>query len=239
MPGLVGRPSAIDARRPYRPKVRHLAPRAIKIEVFVPDRVGRDVAGGLGLLLAAVAVLCPPVKLVGSGGVHQAIAKLAITRDRGIIASPEWESAIVAGNLSGAGPDDHLGLLTVDVDPVVSGSANGEGDVWCVNFKNLVLIQIADSNVEAAGNQLQLDGLVVEQGESGAGLFAQTDGGGADMEFGMAIDVGPHLVASGERIVDLSGHPVGASRLREHADGASGEIEACDAPGRVSLRDSN
>jgi hypothetical protein len=122
----------------------------------------------------------------------------------------------------------------VGVDAVLAGSGKGEGEVGRIDFEAFAGLELADVEGEGAFGEADLDGLIVEIEELEGGIGGQTEGGGADVEFGAGTVAGPEAIAGDEGAVDGGVEPVGFAGGLE-GDWAIGVVEAADAVGRIGL----
>ena len=95
----------------------------------------------------------------------------------------------------------------IDVDAVVAGAQQGDGTVRSIDFEGLVVVQIAQADVEAALANAELRHAVVEVEKLDGGLGAEANRGGTDVHFGAGILVGPEVIAGGHRIVERGLRP--------------------------------
>ena len=95
---------------------------------------------------------------------------------------------------------------------------------------------MADSQIERALIEFDLNGLIGEVGQGETSLGADAHGGAAQVKFGARILVGPQTISSGEGTVDDTGNPiVDAAGLHGNISGhvlqashAARRIRQCD-----------
>jgi len=214
-----------------------VVPGAVLVEVFVAGDFTGDVAGGLGLIGAGVALGGPLVELVGGAGVGEIVFSLIIASDLGALAGVEGEGLAAAGDFAfSVAYSDGGGLgVRVRVDAVFAGLGDVEGEVGRVHLKDLVLGEVAEADVERAFGEADLDGLIVEIQELEGGLGAEAQGCGADVKLGATAIADPDAIADGEGAVDVSIYPVFYAGGLER-DGAGPVVEAADAAGGILRR---
>src|ERR1019366_7154092 len=113
----VGGASGVDARRPDPAVVGNFAPRAVGIQILVADGFAGNVAHGLRLLFALVAVLAPDFEIVGQrGGVELAAEVVVGARELGAFARVQGEGSAASGDFGIAAPDGYCGEAAVAID---------------------------------------------------------------------------------------------------------------------------
>src|SRR5262249_5276804 len=78
-----------------------------------------------------------------------------------------------------------------------AGPQNVEGDIGCVNFKYLVLIETANADVDCAFRQTNLHGAIIQIEERKTCHLTETTGVRIDAKFGARALIGPEFVAGG------------------------------------------
>src|SRR2546429_3175476 len=211
------------------------APAAVFVEVFVTNHIGRNIAGGLRVIFAAVAVTAPVVEVVVivaetlNVGVELVNSgeSASFARMHGICRAATGDLALAVAN------SDHGSVAGfVDVDLVVAGAKDGEGEVGRVNLKSFVVLEPAHAHVQGTFGDADLGRAVVEIQERKAGIAGKADRRGADVQLGARTVIGPKLVAGSDRAVDDGGDPIVGARGIE-GNVAMGVAEPSDAAWRI------
>src|SRR6266404_3332595 len=161
-PGRNPHPVAVAIRRPaddsrvWKPNravLGHLAPAAVFVEIFIANHIGRDIAGGFRVILAAVTVPAPVVKVVIviaealNVGVELVDSgkRAGFSRMNGVSGTAAGDFALTVAN------NDEGGIAGfVDVDFVVAGAKDGKGEIRCINLESFVVFEPPHAHVQGA-----------------------------------------------------------------------------------------
>lgn len=235
----IGRPVGVHiARVPDVAVFGNVLPVAVVVELLVADHFARDVARRDRLLFDAIALGHPALEGVVAGA-HWATAhrrqiapryrELLARAERHRFAAFAIERGAAGGNGHARGAGSRVGL-----DAIVAGGVDHHGKVAGVDLEALARQLVAHAQLQAALLRRDARGVVVEFGHRDAGLVVQAQRGGAHVQFGAGIAVGPEAVAGGDRPVRDHVVPAVVAGRRE-ADGALMEIEAGHAARRILL----
>ena len=122
----------------------------------------------------------------------------------------------------------------VDLDAVLAGLQQRDGEIGGIDLVELVREYLAHVHDERAGRQLHLHHAVIEIEERECRATAEPHGGAPEVEFGTRVLVAPEAVAGGHRPVQLCGAP-GADARRLQGHGSLGVAQTRDATGRIGL----
>ena len=194
-----------------------VSPMSVVVEIFVARHLTRDVAGGFGPILAAVAVHRPAVEaIVAREPINFVVEWLVILRvvtlgvvascaavkngllighDGVVVAATERFAAAVE-NLDGGGA-----ALCVDIHAVFTDVLNLEREVRSVHLDHVVIVEMADIQNHGPLRQTQLGRAIIEIEKREAGLAADADGRRSHMQFAARVAVGPQIVAGGHGTV--------------------------------------
>ncbi|PYT47146.1 MAG: hypothetical protein DMG47_02490 [Acidobacteria bacterium] len=161
------------------------APASVLIEVFVTNDIGRNIARGLRVIFAPVTVTAPAVEVVAvvTETLNVGI-ELVGTGKRASFPRMNGVGGAAAGDFTLAIADqDNRGVARfVDVDFVVAGAQNGEGEVGRIDFESLVLVKAAHTHVQDAFGDADLHRAIVEIQKRKASVAGKADRCGADVE---------------------------------------------------------
>ena len=231
VPVAVGRPARGDASRcPDIAIVGVDAPTAVGVEVFVADDFARDIACRHRALAAPVALARPAVQVV-----------VATRRQGFVVGQIAAVEAVGAARIDGvrrALPiylghaalhrDGRRIVVGIDLDAVVAGAAQREGQVRRRDFEGLPRPQAAHAQLQAALSKLHLGDAIVEVEQDHAGGRTHADRRAADLQLGARVGPRPQAIAGGERPIDGRPYPIGLPGRREtHA--AAEVAQACCA----------
>src|SRR6266436_2491736 len=208
----IGRP-ADDSRvwKPNRAVLGHLAPASVFVEIFIANHVGRDIAGGFRVILAAVTVTAPVVEvvIVIAESLNVGV-ELVDSGKRAGFSRMNGVSGTAAGDFALTVADNDEGGIAgfVDVDFVVAGAKDGKGEIRCINLESFVVFEPPHAHVQGAFGDPDLRHTVVEIQERKTGVAGKTNRRGADVQLGERTVVGPKLVTCGNRTVDDRGNPI-------------------------------
>src|SRR6266478_3980216 len=208
----IGRP-ADDSRvwKPNRAVLGHLAPASVFVEIFIANYIGRDIAGGFRVILAAVTVTAPVVEvvIVIAESLNVGV-ELVDSGKRAGFSRMNGVSGTAAGDFALTVADNDEGGIAgfVDVDFVVAGAKDGKGEIRCINLESFVVFEPPHAHVQGAFGDPDLRHTVVEIQERKTGVAGKTNRRGADVQLGERTVVGPKLVTCGNRTVDDRGNPI-------------------------------
>jgi hypothetical protein len=190
------------------------------------------------LFFDAVALGHPALEGIVAGAYRAAAHRGQVApRYRELLARAELHRlAALAVERGTAGGDGHARGAggRVGLDAVIAGCVDHHGEIAGVDLETLARQLVAHAHLQAALLGGDAGGIVVELGYCDAGLVVHPQRGGAHVQFGAGIAVGPEAVAGGDRPVRHRVVPAVVAGWRE-ADGALMEIEAGHAARRVLL----
>ena len=174
MAGAVGRP--VDRHGAWQPDgtiSRVLLPVAITVELLVADGFARNIAGRNRLVFAPVPVCCPLIKTVLHGGTGRCGQQLGAAEAALLLAAQRERHTVAAVNNAAARLRHHPRGVAgrVDVQPVVAGLGNHEGQVGRVDLQPLAFKQGAYPQLDGALRQAQLGDAVVQRQKVQAGFL--------------------------------------------------------------------
>jgi hypothetical protein len=208
---MIRRPSGVDAiGKPNVAVGGVIAPVAVAVEVFVADDIRREVVRGRGIIVAVIAGFGPSVEVVRTVKLFHVGVKLVGTAECGALATAEFVALASARGFSiaFANADDGVVSIRADFDTIVTGLQDGEGLVRRVYLEVVVFMQAAHGDVDCAGGELNLHGLVVEVEEGESGHGSEADYGRSELDFGAGTLVGPKLVAGGQGTIGNGPYPI-------------------------------
>src|SRR2546425_4752501 len=141
----IRRPISSDpGRKPDRAIVRDVAPLPVVVEVFVARHLGRHVVGRLETILAAVPLEAPVVEIVVGRNLGDVVTQLVSTVKASFLPGHYGVGISTAGYFAAPLPDGDPGLAAVAVyiDPVLTGTLRVERQVWRVDLKPIVIIEV-------------------------------------------------------------------------------------------------
>jgi hypothetical protein len=234
---MVRSPSGVDTvGEPDVAVSRIVAPVAVVIEVLVADDIGRKVVRGAGIIVAVIAGFGPCVEVIRTVKLFHIGVGLIRTAKCGALAAAQFVALASARGLAiaFANADDGVVSIAADFDAIMTGLKDGEGLIGCVDLEVVVFAQAAHGDVDCAGGELKLHGIVVEVEEGESSHGPEADDGRTKLHFGAGTLVGPKLVAGGQGTVGDGTHPIAfAGRLE--GNGTFHVAQASDAAGRIVL----
>src|SRR5882762_616027 len=183
-----------------------------------------------------ITTVSPVVESVGAADLDDVGAKGVGAGEGGALTCVDGKVLPIAGGFAFtlADTDHRVGAVFAGFDAIAAASENGKRLIGGVNLEDVVVVEVAHVDVHDAGGELELGGAVIQIQKREAGVGAEADYGGAQLEFGAGIVVGPELVAGGHGTVGNGLHPFGFASGLE-GDGTLQVPEAGDAAGRILL----
>jgi len=184
---VVGSPSGVNTvGEPHVPVSAVIAPVAVVVEIVEADYVGGEIARGTGIIEAMVTGLSPTVELIGIADLFDISIERVGAAEVAELSAAQGVALAVAGGFAfaGAHADGCSGAVLTGFDAVVAGLKGCEGQVGCVDFEIVIVIQPTHGDVDYSGGELNLDGVVVEVKEGESGHGREADDGGAKLHFG-------------------------------------------------------
>ena len=206
---MVGCPThRYSARRPYPTVVGRRFPRAVLVEVFVSDNIGRNILCGLDSLFGSLARLSPPVEVIrGSSSIHLILSLIA-SSDDGCLLSLQGEGSGVRSNFGRSGTNGCIILNSVGIriDTILSGASNGKCLCRSIYFE--ISVEPAYAYVERALGEPDLDAAVVQiqKFEGSSRAEAECNTGSVDLR--TCALIAKNLISNGKRTIDLSVNPL-------------------------------
>ena len=237
MADVVRCPSRVDAvGKPDVAVGRIVAPVAIVVEVLVADDIGRKVVRGARIIVSVIAGFGPSIKVVRTVKLFHIGVKLIGTAECGALAAAEFIALASARGfaIAFANADDGVVSIGADFNAIMTGLEDGEGLVGCVDLEIVVFMQAAHGDIDCAGGELKLHGIVVEIDEGEAGHGAEADDGRPELHFGAGTLVGPKLVAGRQGTVGNGSHPIAFAGGLE-GNGTFHVAQASNAARRIVL----
>ena len=234
---VVGSPAGVDpAGKPHVSVVGVIAPVAVVVEIVEADYVGSEVACGTGIVKAMIATFGPGIECVGIADLlHVGVERVGAAEVADLSTAQRVTLPVARGfTIAGAHADRRGVAIFTGFDAVVAGLEGREREIGRVDFEVIVVIQPANGDVDHAGGELDLNGVVieVEEGESGHGR--KPDNGGTELNFGARVYISPEFVAGGHGTVGNRSYPVVFASGLE-GDGTFHIAEAGYATGRIVL----
>jgi len=93
--------------------------------------------------------------------------------------------------IASADSDDGRVARFIHIDAVIARAEQREGGLRSIDFDGLVVGEAAQADVQCSERELDLRGLVVKIQESKIGAAIETEGGGAEIQFGARAFFGP------------------------------------------------
>ena len=145
------------------------------------------------MIFAGVALGAPLVEVVFPADGLNVGVELVGAHECGDFIGVDGIGLSAAGDFAFAAEDgDDSGVAGfVYVDAIGPGTEDGEGEIGRVDFEGFVLLEALDADADGAFGDLDLGDAVVEIEEGETRGAAETDRGGADVEFGTGAVVGP------------------------------------------------
>ena len=211
----VGRPIVIHAaRRPHSAVVLLHRPVAVLRQVFDARHFGSDIRvrcrGGIFRQpIPADAPLLPGIQSLGLDFLGNHLAGGSETESQGA-AGTHGEPTDSASDFGLPRTRRNQGGCAIlsDIEAIVSHLPDRDGSRGSVHFVDFVLVQPWDAQVDRTLRETHLRQVVVELENAEGGPLGHVDGGGANMQFGARLGVGPQAVAIGKRIIQGRGGPV-------------------------------
>src|SRR4030095_9756772 len=122
----------------------------------------------------------------------------------------------------------------IHVDPVNSRTKDRKGEVRSVDFKQFVLIEASNADVQRALSQSNLSGAVVQVKKGKASLVAETNCRGAKIQLRARTVIRPQFIPDRQWTVDHRGGPV-ICTCRVKGNRAICITQTCDASRRVVI----
>jgi hypothetical protein len=179
--------------KPHRAVFGHGPPATVVIEILIADYVVGNIAARDCMIFTKVALVAPGIEIIflcqrldiGAQGIRAG--------EDTLLARMKSKSGAPAGNLAFAVADvNYRGVSGfIDVDAVVAGTQDGECKIGGVDFDGLVLFQTANTEIDGAFGETNLQRAVIEVEERKAGHFAEANRGGADVQFRAGALIGP------------------------------------------------
>src|SRR5450759_3908402 len=154
--------------------------------------------------------------------------------EAGAVARVQNEGAPASGDFGIAAADGDGGQVAVAIhrEAVFASAQQGDGGIGSIHLKGLALAESAQADMQGAAGERELHHAVVEIEDGERGFRPHAQGGGAHVEFGAGIAVGPQVVPVVERVVDGGGGPF-IDRSRAEGDGSAHVVQTGHAGRRV------
>jgi hypothetical protein len=163
-----------------------VAPASMVIQIFVADDIAGHILRRGRIVVAMIATVGPVVELVGATEFfYIGVQRIGSSAERDSLAGVQGVGLAVARGLAPpvAQIDDGGAAVFTSVQPVVSRLGNRERQVRCIDFEGIVLVQLAHTNVDRTGRELELYGVVIQVQERDAGVFAQANHSRSELQF--------------------------------------------------------
>ena len=221
-------------RNPDGAVLRVVAPRAVRIEIFVPGDIARDVTRRHRAVLRGIAVGGPLVERVGRRRRRNRCFLQVRPRERDLLAALDRHLAVLAVGRQGAVAHRHRRRAAVrrDIDAVVAGLGHAERHVGRIDLVRRAARNRAHARRQRALGDFELRIRIVEIHHFETRRRSEPHGGRPDVDFRACVRIVPKSIARRQRTIDRCIGPIVLTG-RFGRDSPGRIVQPCDPSGRI------
>lgn len=190
---MIRGPANVHTGKPNGAIVWIRPPVPVLVEILESHGAARAITSRSGSLVPGLALSAPVVEIVGSTDlIHFGVERRSSVQCETLAGMHRVALPVARGlALTLADRDDGVVAIFRGVDAITSRLERRERLVGCIDFENVVAIQIPEANVEAAGTKLNLNRAVIEIEKRESSVGGEVESRRTQLHFGARVAIRP------------------------------------------------